>query len=70
MRYSEPLTYKNYEIYIDPATNKYGIRNIQTDYLVVKCIFDRITLHPRPGIFVFKLNDKEAVWHADKIQVL
>lgn len=70
MRYSEPLTYKNYEIYRDPATNKYGIRNIQTDYLVVKCIFDRITLYPGPGIFLFNLNNKEAVWRADDIQVL
>lgn len=70
MKYSEPKSYDNYEIYQDKQTEKYGIRNISTDQLIIKCIFDRITLYPQAKLFLFKMKNKEAVYSADAISKL
>lgn len=71
MDYLIPTIYNDYEIYIDPTTNKYGIRNIRTDRIDVKCIFDEIRLYPdKIGLFWFKLNGNEAVYKADDIRNL
>ena len=56
MQYSEPIRYNAYEIYKDRVTNKYGIRNVNTDQLVVKCVFDHITLYEEAKLFLFFLN--------------
>jgi hypothetical protein len=70
MQYAEPIRYKNYEIYRDKVTDKFGIRHVDTDQLIVKCIFDKITLYPQAKLFLFKLNGKEAVYNADNVSNL
>lgn len=70
MQYIEPIRYNAYEIYKDRVTNKYGIRNVNTDQLVVKCVFDHITLYKEAKLFLFSLNGKEAVYKGDDIRKL
>ncbi|MBO7321440.1 MAG: hypothetical protein J6U80_05875 [Bacteroidales bacterium] len=70
MQYVEPIRYKNYEIYREKVTDKYGIRNVDTDLLIVKCMFDKITLYPEAKLFLFELNGKEAVYNADNVSKL
>lgn len=70
MEYVEPTIYNDYEIYQDRATEKYGIRDVNTDQLVVKCVFDNIKLFPEAKLFLFSLNGREAVYKGDDIRKL
>lgn len=67
MKASPSNLYKNYEIYKDRTTGKYGVRNTLTDRLIIKCIFDRIDLYRAAALFLFELNGREAVYKADDI---
>lgn len=53
--------YKDYRIIKDPCTRKWGIKNIKTDKIIIKCIFDYIEWLKKEDMIEFRLNDKQAL---------
>lgn len=53
--------YKDFRIIKDPNTNKWGIKNLRTDKIIVKCDFDSISWLKDYDMITFTLNKKQAV---------
>jgi len=61
---------KNYQIYKDAYTQKFGIRDTNMDITVVKCIFDNIEFYENSGVVRFTLNGMQAVYKIEDIGLL
>lgn len=48
--------YKDYRIFKDSSNNKWGIKNIKTDAIIVKCDFDYISWLKNDDMIEFTLN--------------
>ena len=77
MRFDDSIHYldKNgrrvrYKIYKDSTTNKFGIRDIDKDITVVKCVFDMIAYSYQMDLFLFTLNGKQAFCRIEQITKL
>lgn len=53
--------YKDYRIFKDSSTNKWGIKNIKTDKIIIKCNFDYIEWLKKEDMIEFTLNKKHAL---------
>ena len=61
---------KNYQIYKDAYTQKFGIRDTNMDRTVVKCVFDNIEFYENSGVVRFTLNGMQAVYKIEDIKLL
>lgn len=58
----DPLYFhKDYRIIKDPLSKKWGIKNVKTDVIIIKCIFDDIKWLKEEDMIEFTLNDKHAL---------
>ena len=59
--------YKNYQIYQDYITGKYGIRDTDIDTTVIKCVFDNIEFHEQSNLVIFSFQKMQAVCSVEDI---
>lgn len=57
----------SYTIYQDAHTQKYGIRDADTDVTVVKCIFDNIEVYKTSNLVKFTLDGMQAICNVEDI---
>lgn len=62
--------YKDYRIFKDPCTNKWGIKNIKTDTIIIKCNFDYIEWLKKEDMIEFTLNKKHALCRIVDMNIL
>lgn len=62
--------YKNYQIYQDPNTRKYGIRNVDMDITIVRCIFDKIEWFENSNLVRFTMQDLQSACNIEDLTVL
>ena len=60
----------SYEIYKDPSSNKYGIRNLDKDITIIKCVFDQIVWLEENKLVRFTLNGKQALYRVEQLETL
>ena len=60
-------SYKNYLIYSDYNTGKYGIRDTDVDATVIKCVFDNIEFHEQSNLVIFSIQKMQAVCSVEDI---
>lgn len=62
--------YKDYRIFKDSSNNKWGIKNIKTDAIIVKCDFDYISWLKNDDMIEFTLNKKHALCRISDMNLL
>lgn len=62
--------YKDYRIFKDPTNNKWGIKNIKTDVIIVKCDFDYISWLKNDDMIEFTLDKKHALYRISDMNLL
>ena len=60
----------SYKIYKDPSSNKYGIRNLDKDLTIIKCVFDQIVWLEENKLVRFTLNGKQALYRVEQLETL
>lgn len=60
----------SYKIYKDPSSNKYGIRDLDKDLTIIKCVFDQIVWLEENKLVRFTLNGKQALYRVEQLETL
>lgn len=62
--------YMDYRIFKDPCSNKWGIKNIKTDKIIIKCNFNYIEWLKKEDLIKFTLNNKHALCRISDMSLL